>query len=298
MKLTENELILHNQFSEYGKNAKEWLRKCALMLPKINRHRIWEKKGFSSIYEYAAKIAGMSRFQVQDALRIMHHIENKPAILKVAQTKGLNAIRPIAAIATTENQELLAEKANSMSKNTLETWVRDIRQEFCTSTESIQKKPIDKPKQVQFSLPAEIVEKLEQLKGQQTWEEIFKEFIKYKECQPQKPEPIRTNSRHIPTSISKYVKHRASGLCEHPHCNKEAAELHHTIPFSLHKVHDPDLIRHICKDHHSIAHHGLISNQEFSPESWQTLKQEHTPNKYTQINSRVIAHKQLNFAPS
>ena len=37
---------LHERFSFYGKNAKEWTRKCALLLPEINRLRIWEKKGF------------------------------------------------------------------------------------------------------------------------------------------------------------------------------------------------------------------------------------------------------------
>ena len=32
--------ILHQKFVRYGANAKEWTRKCALLLPEIERHRI------------------------------------------------------------------------------------------------------------------------------------------------------------------------------------------------------------------------------------------------------------------
>src|SRR3990170_8617878 len=71
---------LHQQFSEYGKNAKEWLRKCALLLPEIAEKQVWRRKGFSSIYEYAAKLAGMSRSSVDEALRVLSRIEDKPAL--------------------------------------------------------------------------------------------------------------------------------------------------------------------------------------------------------------------------
>ena len=49
--------ILHQKFKQYGANAKEWTRKCILLLPDIEKYRIWEQKGFGSIYEYAAKLA-------------------------------------------------------------------------------------------------------------------------------------------------------------------------------------------------------------------------------------------------
>ena len=71
IKLSIQENIVHGQFIEYGRNAKEWLRKCALLLPEIEKHRIWEKRGFSSISEYAAKLAGMSRLSVDEALRVL-----------------------------------------------------------------------------------------------------------------------------------------------------------------------------------------------------------------------------------
>lgn len=59
---------LHEKFKTYGQNAKEWMRKCALLLPEIARRKIWKKKGFGSLHEYAGKLAGMSRRQVDDAI--------------------------------------------------------------------------------------------------------------------------------------------------------------------------------------------------------------------------------------
>ncbi|MEK7523606.1 MAG: hypothetical protein AAB588_01115 [Patescibacteria group bacterium] len=119
--------ILHQKFRHYGQNAKEWMRKCVLLLPKIEHCRIWKQKGFGSIYEYAAKLAGMSRNTVDDALRILRKIEDKLELQKVVETKGINAVRPVASIATSETAKFWAEKAMEMSKNTLEVYVKELR---------------------------------------------------------------------------------------------------------------------------------------------------------------------------
>ncbi len=123
--LTPHEKQFHQRFSEYGRNAREWLRKCALLLPEIDRLDIWKKKGFGSIYEYAAKLAGMSKNSVREALRVMKHIEDKPELKKVLEEKGINSVRPVATIATEETDAFWAQKARDMPKNTLETYVSD-----------------------------------------------------------------------------------------------------------------------------------------------------------------------------
>ncbi len=124
--LLQDHKILHQKFMQYGANAKEWMRKCVLLLPEIEKHRIWEKKGFGSIYEYAAKLAGMSRNTVDDAMRILRKIENEPALQKVVEQKGLNSVRPVVAIATPETAGFWAEKAMLMSRHTLETYVKEV----------------------------------------------------------------------------------------------------------------------------------------------------------------------------
>lgn len=135
MKLNSADRILHQQFSEYGLNAREWIRKCALLLPEIDRRLIWKKKNFSGIHEYAAKLAGMSRESVDDALRIMKKVEEIPALLPIVEEKGLNRIRPLLNIITPENQDFWVEKAKTMSRHTLAIYVQNFRSEFRTGPE-------------------------------------------------------------------------------------------------------------------------------------------------------------------
>ena len=126
-KLADEERGIHEKFKDFGRNAKEWMRKCVLLLPEIERLKIWEKKGFGSIFEYAAKIAGMSREKVNEGLRIMKKTENLPELRKVVEEKGIWAVSPVVCIATPENDRELAQKARGMSKNTLEVYAKGIR---------------------------------------------------------------------------------------------------------------------------------------------------------------------------
>lgn len=88
-KISGAEKLLHAQFVKYGCNTKDWTRKCILLLPKIEKCRIWEKKGFISIYEYAAKLAGMSRNLVNEGLRIMKKTEGMDKLREVIEEKGI-----------------------------------------------------------------------------------------------------------------------------------------------------------------------------------------------------------------
>lgn len=129
-KLTEKERTIHAQFQQYGRNAREWLRKCQQMLPLIDEYKIWDKRGYSSIYEYAYKLAGMNQDQVRESLRIMRHISNRPALQRVVDAKGLNAVRPVLTlVAHGDSEEFWAEKAMEMSQQTLVTYVREWRKQ-------------------------------------------------------------------------------------------------------------------------------------------------------------------------
>lgn len=247
---------LHGKFVEYGRNAKLWMNQCKMLLPEINRQRIWYFKGYGSIFEYAAKLAGLSHGQVRDALRIMKRIEDKPALLKVAEEKGLGAVRPVATIATGETQEFWAEKAGEMSKNTLEVFVRESRPRTTFNQKTIQ-----------ITLSQQTASKLEKLKGDRDWEDVIIELLSGTSLQ--KPDPVESKSAYIPAAIKNYVIEKYHGLCAFPGCNKEFDELHHTYRFSLTGVHDPDQIVPLCKQHHDLAHHGLIENESKSPDKWQ-----------------------------
>ncbi len=276
----ENINELHSQFCEYGASAKQWLRKCSLMLPDIEKYEVWRKKGFGTIYEYAAKLASMSRGQVDDALYILRKIENKPALLKVVEEKGINSVRPVVAIATQDNQKYWAEKAMEMSHHTLATYVREFR-----SLESNH----EQVRTVILQLSEKLVLRLEALKGDQDWEAMMTKFVeKFEKSEPMvkpmvKPPIKEKASRHIPKKIKEYILKRSKGRCEFPNCGKKYKHLHHTNRFASNRTHNPDQIVALCTEHHDLAHKGFIKNEESNFATWKIQKYP----DYTNLNRYI-----------
>ncbi len=295
---------LHEKFSECGKNAREWMRKCVMMLPEIEKRRVWEKKGFSGIYEYAAKLAGMGRETVDDGLRILKKVEGKPNLMAVIEKKGINAVRPVVGIATTGTEKFWAEKAKTMSKHTLETYVREFRREFgdenVDRAENLEERRTGTPEEnseflfddsqnievrkfngkavsqvVAMELKMEVLGKLEKLKGKMDWNELMEQLLKEREenLEARKPVAVRAKNRHIPSAIKKHVMAQTNGQCAFPGCVKKAKILHHTERFAVKKRHDPEKIRPMCVAHERLAHLSLIENEWSESEKWRVRRE-------------------------
>jgi len=111
----------------FGARALEARRKFLGLLPEVERRRLYEKKGFRTIYDFAAKLAGVTRNHVDDILNADRSFEDKP-VLKALLENGevsVNKLIRVISIATKENQEELAEKLKILPKSALETMVRD-----------------------------------------------------------------------------------------------------------------------------------------------------------------------------
>jgi hypothetical protein len=124
---------LFNLCKKYGENAIFWRRKFAGLLPEVFKRRLYEKKGYCSIFEFAAKLAGMSQEQVRLVLNLEKKFEDKPDLQKLLLDGKVSANKlvRIAAIATAENQESLAEKVRIFSQKAVETYVRDLKLDSC-----------------------------------------------------------------------------------------------------------------------------------------------------------------------
>lgn len=238
-------MTTHEKFVWHGKHSRKHINECKMLLPEIQRDRIWEEEGFGSIYEYAAKLAGLSRGQVDDALRIMRRIEDKPELIEVARKKSLNAVRPVAAISTKEDAGEWAEKAAKMSKNTLELHVRETR----TSTEK-------QVNTIEMKLSQEIEDELRTLKGSGEWNVLMKELLEARKRlhEQSKPKKVQSAKRYIPKAIEKWVIKTTNGQCSKPGCYKPYELLHHEDNFATSHEHDPDKIKPVCKQHHELEH--------------------------------------------
>jgi len=123
--LSDNEL--YDLCKEYGKNAKTWMRKFAVLLPEVFKRNLYRKKHFSTIHEFAAMLAGMSYSTTDQILSLDRALEGKPELKGLIERFGWSKIRVVASIATRETDKFWAEKVKELSKGALETYIRGLK---------------------------------------------------------------------------------------------------------------------------------------------------------------------------
>jgi len=123
--MTNKELYLLCQ--EYGTEARVWKRKFMAFLPEIYKRRLYRKKGFGSIYEFAAKIGGVSQNVVRVVIRVDEKLEDFPELRSAIEKVGIHKVRLVANIVTKETESQWTEKVLTMTKLGLQTHVKDVR---------------------------------------------------------------------------------------------------------------------------------------------------------------------------
>lgn len=262
MTLSDDKLL--KLCDKFGKRALLWRRKFIGLLPEVNRRRLFERRNCSSIFEFAAKLGGLSEGQVRRALNLSYDFRDKPGLraLLTNGSVGLSKLARVASIATPENEMELAEKVKLLPQKTLETLVRDER--FSKNINGLIK-PLFEEKSVRahttFDLSSAVVEKLEKLEAQgQDVNAILLELLEKREAEiANKKEQIvskiqPSKTRHISAKIKNLLKEEFGEKCSIQHCKKPSTEVHHTQRFSLAHTHDPRYLAPLCKEHHQLAH--------------------------------------------
>jgi len=275
----------------FGEEALAARRKFGGLLPEVARRRLYEKKGYSCLYEFAAKLAGMSRDQVDTVFRLERKFEDKPA-LHAALIEGkisANKLVRIASIATTENQEELFQATRTLSKQAIDVFVKDYKS---AQTPELQNQngllePLNEPKflpgqtmtqpnndfVIINALSPEVKEKMKELMDngininelllqffQQREQNITKEKEALSRQEKQKEQEKAMigypTSRHVPAKVELVIKAEYGTRCSEPGCNKPAAHIHHESLFSKYHSHDPMYLKPLCRGHHELRHAG------------------------------------------
>ncbi len=61
-------------------------------------------------------------------------------------------------------------------------------------------------------------------------------------------------SRAAPVATIRLLKREHGTKCAEPFCTKPAVEIHHTDRFAMSKIHNPNFMAPLCRQHHQIAH--------------------------------------------
>lgn len=268
---------------KFGRQALHWRAKFIGLLPEVNRRKLYKKKGFDSIFEFAFKLAGLSQEQVRNVICLERRFEDKPTLknLLISGEVSVNKLARVASIATPENEEELAEKVIILPKAALDTLVRDVKfsEKECTSNGSIKTLFNDKslPGQtLNFELSQENIEKLNHLHSQghdvnkiiatllenrrQKIEakkaELAQEAIKRLEAKKAtfKPGEKLKTSQYVSVKVKAILREEHGTKCSIPGCCKPAVENHHSQRLALAGIHDPRYMAPMCKEHHQLAH--------------------------------------------
>ncbi len=261
LNMTDEQLL--RLCEKFGKRALLWRQKFTGLLPEVNRRRLYEKRGCQSIFEFAYKLAGLSKEQVQRAVQLERTFLDKPALheLLVRGQASLSKLAKIASVATLENEEFLAEQVKRLPRKALETLVRDER---VFEKQNGVPKPLFAVKVVpgnNFELSDEVVQKLRRLHEQgQDVDAILLGLLELREerIAREKEEVASglkaTDSHYIPVRVRRVLREEFGKKCSIMTCPKPAEEIHHTQRFFLGRSHDPHYLAPLCHEHHQLAH--------------------------------------------
>ncbi len=128
-KMSDKEL--YAQCKKWGLQALEAKHKFEGLLPEVNRRRLYERRGFETIYDFARIIGGLSRDQVNRVFSVCRKLEDKPVLQKmlIEGRVSVNKLCRITTIATKENQHQIAGEVTTLSQKALEIKVREIKQQ-------------------------------------------------------------------------------------------------------------------------------------------------------------------------
>jgi hypothetical protein len=282
---------LYQLCKKYGAQVLEARRKFTGLLPEVEKRGLYARRGFKDIYEFCARLAGMTHEQVDVVFRIDKKLEDKP-VLHAAFMNGevsVNKLARILPIATKENQEEILEKAKLLPNRALEIYVREAKaaghdgsnkpesgqlflhvQELSLDEDvekelsEMQKKGIDVNEFLRECL-RERKEKIEEVKNK-IGEEIAREGGEMSKNVVNIGDALRTEivklSRYIPAKIKKIIKEEYGEKCSMPGCMRLAKIIHHTIRYALTGNHDPRYLAPLCEGHHALAHAVDVKVQE------------------------------------
>ncbi len=115
---------------KWGAEALEARRKFVGLLPEVKSRRLYERRGYSSIYHFAAVLGGVSELLVNDVLRLEKRFEAMPKLHTALVTGeiGLSKLARIASVAEVRNEGEICEKIRTLSRRAVDVLVKEMNE--------------------------------------------------------------------------------------------------------------------------------------------------------------------------
>src|SRR3989338_1390731 len=181
---------------EYGQKARFWRRRFAGLLPEVERRELYRRRGCGSIYEFAAKLAGMSKESVNKVLQISRKLQDKPRLLEQLETgaQSWSKLEKVAYVATVQTDGEWAERLETMPQASVEAFVQNSRLKT-TLERGIQPEKYAersgalKKEELRFDLSPELAPKFQQIAKRADFESIVSKNIQKDEKREEREKP-------------------------------------------------------------------------------------------------------------
>lgn len=276
---------------KWGVAALEARRRFAGLLPEVLRRRLFERRGFGSIYEFAARLAGMSREQVNQSLRLDEKLADFPDLKKLFSDGEVSAnkLERVVSVVNENNQQEIVDKVRKLSQRAIEIYVREVKNAWeddgnmkvCNEqvglfegrerlhVQEFKGKQrggvnVNRDMKLMEVLSSEIKGKLLKLVEQgHDINEVLSELLVDREAKIERDMVIVSDelsqkvvSRHVPVKVVKLVRQKYGEKCSVEGCQRSADHLHHERQFLKWRSHDPRFLRPLCRAHHELVHEG------------------------------------------
>ncbi len=285
MTLRENCRNLHRQFVQLGRERNKITYKLLALLPKIQKEKIYEREGYANIYDYAARLAGLSPGVVSKAIKVDEKIREMPHLQKAIESQGINKVAIVVGVATRENERELAEKVENMSKPALQEYSKEIRGKVTdkwqvemdekmmfmflklkkkfgknlSNMEALRKMLVEMESREKQPKSLSQAKRPVKIPGDFSWEErgnSGKGKYSVENFQLQEFATIKKHpSRYIPAAKKREVLQSTNGQCAHQGCCRPVEIIHHKERFAATGSHEN--MEGLCKTHHEFAHNGI-----------------------------------------
>jgi hypothetical protein len=273
-----NDRQLHKKFLKLGLKRNALTRKLYIMIPEIERRKIFIKKGCKDIQEYALKYAGLSYSAVRNCITVLNKAKNFPLIASEIEQVGIYKADLALKIATKENEAIVVDKMKNMSRSAFKLLIKEakthgfserkckaapMKKAICLKDESLKifnrlKFKLKKLNEEELILK---ILKIAESQIQNETEKAVKMKTKMSNISSKNAEKFLPAgiSRYIPASIKKKVIEKSDGLCQYPNCSSHIDNFHHIDRFGEVKSHNN--IIGLCKEHHEFAHNNLMDEK-------------------------------------
>ncbi len=277
---------LYRLCKKWGRVALKARRRFAGLLPEVRRRGLWERRGFASIYEFAARLGGLSHEQVDEVLRLEQRFAEMPLLHEALVTGEVSAgkLARVAAVATAENSAEVLQMARQLTYAALDIKVKEIKTEnglpeTKSATKSLCAQDINAPIALvnyssatqktlaELGISEQVAEKLHELKRKGLdLNQLLKEMLEKRgqeiaaeelQVQEKMEHELKDRSRYVPAVVKRLVFEKHGDKCSAGGCGRRADHLHHLREFAFGGGQDPANLRPLCRGHHELVHGGL-----------------------------------------